>query len=746
MKNTYGKNLSLSIFGGSHDPEIGMTLAGFPAGLQIDTSHLLTLMARRAPGSTPLGTPRREADLPIFTEGIDENGVTTGGTIRAIIKNQNTRSSDYSFIYDTPRPGHADFAALQKYGPEVDLRGGGRFSGRLTAPLTIAGGLALQYLATRGIRVGAHIAQIGQIKDTPFDSVAGDSALFDTIAARHLPVIDEEKGKAMSDAVLAAKRAGDSLGGIVECMVTGLEIGLGEHMFDGVEGRIASIMYAIPAVKGVAFGAGFGVAEMTGSQNNDAFVTDGKTVKTRTNHAGGILGGMTNGMPLVFTVAVKPTPSIAKEQQTVSLSRMENTTLSVGGRHDPCILPRVIPVVEAAAALAVLDLLLDEQPTAKGATPDLATSRRRIDKIDRELVALFSARMGVSADVAAYKREIGMPVTDAAREAALLDRVAALSPKETADYTRTLYTNIMSLSRAYQHTVLGCDTPLTKTVKNAITATKAPLPDNATVACQGVAGSYASHAAKKIFAAPDIAYYGQFADVFEAIERGECRYGVLPIENSTAGSVTEIYDLLAKHRFFVVRALCLDVDHALLAKRGEKIENLTEVVSHPQALAQCADFIAGLGNVKITPKANTALAAQYAAGTNGAAAIASPDCAALYGLDTLALHVSDQKNNRTRFICITKSLEIYEGADKTSVILTLPHKAGALSRVLVRFDALGINLTKLESRPIRERNFEFRFYFDLACPATDTRLLPLLSELAGECEEFQYLGTYAEIE
>lgn len=220
----------------------------------------------------------------------------------------------------------------------------------------------------------------------------------------------------------------------------------------------------------------------------------------------------------------------------------------------------------------------------------------------------------------------------------------------------------------------------------------------------------------------------------------------MPIENSTAGSVTEIYDLLAKHRFFVVRALCLDVDHALLAKRGEKIENLTEVVSHPQALAQCADFIAGLGNVKITPKANTALAAQYAASISGAAAIASPDCAALYGLDTLALHVSDQKNNRTRFICITKSLEIYEGADKTSVILTLPHKAGALSRVLVRFDALGINLTKLESRPIRERNFEFRFYFDLACPATDTRLLPLLSELAGECEEFQYLGTYAEIE
>jgi len=731
MKNTYGQNLSLSVFGGSHDPEIGMTLSGFPAGFEIDMPRLHALMARRAPGSTPLGTPRREADLPIFTEGVDETGTTTGGTIRAIIKNQNTRSSDYSFIYDTPRPGHADFVALQKYGPDVDLRGGGRFSGRLTAPLTIAGGLALQYLAARGIRVGAHIAQIGEIKDTPFDGVAGDSTLFDTIATRALPVIDEEKGEAMAQAVLTAKRAGDSLGGIVECMITGLEIGLGEHMFDGVEGRIASMMYAIPAVKGVAFGAGFGVAEMTGSQNNDAFLTDGKRITTRTNHAGGILGGMTNGMPVLFTVAVKPTPSIAKEQQTVSLSRMENTTLSIGGRHDPCILPRVVPVVEAAAALAVLDLLLDEQPTAKNGTPDLAASRRKIDRIDRELVALFSARMGVSADVAAYKRQIGMPVTDAKREAALLDRVAALSPAETADYTRTLYTNIMSLSRAYQHTALGSDTPLTRAITNAIAKTSSPLPDSATVACQGVAGSYASHAAQRIFAKPAITYYGQFADVFEAIERGECRYGVLPIENSTAGSVTEIYDLLAKHRFFVVRALCLDVDHALLAKRGEKIEDLTEIVSHPQALAQCADFIAGLDNVKVTPTANTANAAQYAASaTHGVAAIASPDCAALYGLDTLALHVSDQKNNQTRFICITKDLEIYEGADKTSIILTLPHKAGALSRVLVRFDALGINLTKLESRPIRERNFEFRFYFDLACPATDKCLLPLLSELA----------------
>lgn len=747
MKNTYGNNLAISVFGGSHDPEIGMTLAGFPTGFQIDLPRLHALLARRAPGSTPLGTARRESDLPIFTEGVDENGVTTGGTIRAVIKNQNAHSGDYSFIYDTPRPGHADFAALQKYGKTVDLRGGGRFSGRLTAPLTVAGGIALQYLAERGIRIGAHIAQIGQIKDSCFDAVNGDPTLFDTIAARALPVIDEAQGQKMHEAVLAAKSNGDSLGGVVECMVTGLDIGLGEHMFDGVEGRISSMMYAIPAVKGVAFGAGFGVAELYGSENNDAFTTDGTHVTTLTNHAGGILGGMTNGMPVVFTVAVKPTPSIAKVQQTVSLTKMENTTISVKGRHDPCILPRVVPVVEAATALAILDLLLDEQQQAADKIPDLAASRRKIDRIDRELVALFSARMQISADVAAYKRQNGLPVTDAAREAALLDRVATLSPAQTADYTRTLYTNIMALSRAFQHTKLNADTPLAQSILAAINKTPTEFPKRAAIACQGVEGSYASLAAKKLFEEASISYYGQFCDVFEAIERGECRYGVLPIENSTAGSVTEIYDLLAKHRFFVVRALCLDIDHALLAKAGGKPESICEIVSHPQALAQCADFLAKHKHIKVTPMANTAAAAQYVKNApHGVAAIASAECAALYGLVPLALHISDRTSNRTRFICIAKEPEIYHDADKTSIMLTLPHKAGALSRVLVRFDALGINLTKIESRPIHERDFEFRFYFDLACSATDARLLPLLSELTGESEEFRYLGTYTEIE
>ncbi|MBE6555845.1 MAG: chorismate synthase [Ruminococcaceae bacterium] len=359
MNNQYGNNLTLSVFGGSHDDEIGMHLGGFPAGLAVDTDALLALMARRAPGSTSLGTPRRERDIPIFLSGIS-NGVTDGGEITAIIKNENRRSSDYSFVYDTPRPGHADFAALVKHGGQIDLRGGGKFSGRLTAPLCIAGGLCLQYLKEKGIEIGAHILSIGDEKDRYFDPIAAENRLFTALKKRPLAVIDEAAGERMRAVIERARAEGDSVGGVAECMIAGLPIGLGEHMFDGAEGRFASILFSIPAVKGVEFGDGFGIATRRGSDANDAFYTDGVNVKTRTNHCGGILGGMTNGMPVLFRVAFKPTPSIAKEQQTVSLSRMENTILSIGGRHDPCILPRAIPVVESAAAIAVTDLLLDQ--------------------------------------------------------------------------------------------------------------------------------------------------------------------------------------------------------------------------------------------------------------------------------------------------------------------------------------------------------------------------------------------------
>ena len=359
MANTYGTNLNIAIYGGSHDTEIGVKLRGFPRDFRPDMDALDAFLARRAPGQNDLSTPRREADKPLFLTGLT-NGVTNGDELHAVIRNENTRSSDYSFVYDTPRPGHADYAALQKYGNAVDLRGGGHFSGRLTAPLCIVGGLALQYLATRGIHVGAHVAAIGNVTDARFDANVSASDLI-SLTAQSFPLLDREQEAAMRETILAARADGDSVGGVVECAVTGLPAGLGEHMFAGVEGRIASLAFSVPAVKGVEFGAGFGAATLRGSENNDPFVTDGVTVRTLTNNCGGILGGMTNGMPLVFRAAFKPTPSIAKEQHTVSLSRMENTTLSIKGRHDPCVVLRAVPVIEAVAAIAVLDLLLDEE-------------------------------------------------------------------------------------------------------------------------------------------------------------------------------------------------------------------------------------------------------------------------------------------------------------------------------------------------------------------------------------------------
>ncbi|MBQ8356328.1 MAG: chorismate synthase [Clostridia bacterium] len=359
MANQYGSNLHLTIYGGSHDPEIGMRLSGFPKGFSLDREVLLRFMARRAPNGGAFSTPRKEPDTPEFLTGLSDNR-TNGDEIHAIIRNTNAHSKDYSFIYDTPRPGHADYAALCKYGKEVDLRGGGHFSGRLTAPLCIAGGMALQYLAAKGIHVGAHIEAIHGIRDRRFDAVGVDAETLENLKKSPFPVLDEQAGAAMQQAITAARADRNSVGGIVECAVTGLPVGLGEHMFAGVEGRFSALLFSIPAVKGVEFGEGFGASELFGSENNDAYRTDGRTVTTATNHCGGILGGMTNGMPLIFRVAFKPTPSISKEQDTVSLLRMENTTMSVPGRHDPTVVVRAVPVVEAAAALAVLDLLLDE--------------------------------------------------------------------------------------------------------------------------------------------------------------------------------------------------------------------------------------------------------------------------------------------------------------------------------------------------------------------------------------------------
>ena len=349
MSSSIGENLRLTIFGESHGPAIGMTLEGIPAGLKLDMAQLQRFLDRRAPGRSETATARREADIPEFLSGV-KDGAVTGSPIAAVIRNADTRSGDYKALRTVPRPGHADYTAQVKYSGHQDPAGGGHFSGRLTAPLCVAGGVCLQFLAREGVRVVSRIAAVGNVTD--------EGELAASTAEKAFPTVSEARGQAMIEAIRAAKEAGDSLGGIVECQVLGLPAGLGDPIFGGMENRIAAITFGIPAVKGVEFGAGFAAAGMRGSEHNDPFtLADGRIV-TATNHAGGILGGITTGMPIRFRVAFKPTPSIAKEQRTVDLAKMEETTITVGGRHDPCIVPRAVPCVEAAAALAVYDAWL----------------------------------------------------------------------------------------------------------------------------------------------------------------------------------------------------------------------------------------------------------------------------------------------------------------------------------------------------------------------------------------------------
>lgn len=355
MSSTYGEALRLSIFGQSHGAAIGMTLDGIPAGLPVDCDKLQTFLNRRAPGGYAYTTTRKEADCPEFLSGI-VNGFTCGAPIAAIIRNTNTRSGDYGELQDVPRPGHADYTAYIKYGGFQDVAGGGHFSGRLTAPLCIAGGLCKQWLEQKGIRIAAHIVAIGGItdEDVYLDWVNPD---LDSIQS-DFPVINPQSGAKMRQKIAEAKAVGDSLGGLIECIVTGLPAGIGDPMFGGMESRIAQIVYGIPAIKGLSFGSGFSGAYMRGSENNDPFTIDNGKIVTRTNNCGGILGGITTGMPLVFEAAVKPTPSISLPQQSVSLSRQEDVSLEIKGRHDPCIVPRAVPVLEAAAAIAIFDAIL----------------------------------------------------------------------------------------------------------------------------------------------------------------------------------------------------------------------------------------------------------------------------------------------------------------------------------------------------------------------------------------------------
>ncbi len=378
---------------------------------------------------------------------------------------------------------------------------------------------------------------------------------------------------------------------------------------------------------------------------------------------------------------------------------------------------------------------------------DLNILREEIDAVDEQIVALFNRRMEICGDVARYKQNVGKNVFDPERERKKLAKIAQMSGEEMRDYTTGLYSLIFDLSKAHQQRIIGGEKPLTKRIGAALENTAKVFPSYATVACQGVEGAYSQIACEKLFSVPNIMYFKNFDAVFTAIEQGFCQYGVLPIENSTAGSVNQVYDLMMRHNFSIVRSVRIKIDHSLMTLDGVKFEDIKEIVSHEQAINQCAGFLRTMGNVKITVCENTAEAAKFVAqsGRTDLAALCSNYCAKLYNLTALKEAVQDEGSNFTRFICISKDLEIYPGADKTSIMAVTPHKPGALYKLLSHFYSRGINLTKLESRPLPNKNFEFMFYFDLEKSVYSPELLLLMDELSEMCESFEYLGSYTEV-
>ena len=448
-----GQTLTLSIFGTSHGPSIGMTLSGIPSEANINLDVLQEFMARRAPGNSPFSTSRKEPDIPEFVSGLrsgssgnSRNLTTDGSEIKAIIYNRDVKSSDYSKIANTPRPGHAEYTAHVKYGGSEDSRGGGAFSGRMTAPLCIAGGICKQLLAERGIYINASIHDIhGNAED---------------------PLSEIKKAQVLRD----------SVGGTISCTISGLDAGYGGPLFEGLESRIAEIVYAIPAVKGIEFGAGFESTRMYGSENNDEFYYDENgTVCTRTNNCGGILGGISDGMDIEFRVAIKPTPSIARPQKTIVYDSTEEAVIEVYGRHDPCIVPRAVPCVEAAAAVVIADLVLTEKAVSSAASKkskglttaspasassfglvsrDLSHLRSSIDEIDLQLLALIERRLKITESVAEYKKENNLGIIDSNREASLLKRIRSLSSDNLADLNEDIFKAIIRASCKHQEKIL----------------------------------------------------------------------------------------------------------------------------------------------------------------------------------------------------------------------------------------------------------------------------------------------------
>lgn len=356
MSSAIGNKVKVTLFGQSHSKGIGVVIDGLPAGEKIDLDEVQMFLNRRAPGKSGYVTPRNESDVPAVISGL-VGSVTCGAPLCATFSNSDTKSEDYAQHLDIPRPSHADYPAYVKYRGFNDIRGGGHFSGRLTAPLCFAGAACLQILKRKGVRIGAHLLSVGDATDSKFDPVSVDAGLFEEVSQKQFPVIDDSAGKRMIEVIESAMADGDSVGGIIECCATGLPVGLGEPIFDGMENRLACTIFGIPGVRGIEFGTGFSAAGMRGSEHNDAWRVDGDRIVTLTNHHGGIIGGLTTGMPLILRVAFKPTSSIGVPQDSVSISENRNCDLKIKGRHDPCIAVRAVPVVEAAVAITLLDII-----------------------------------------------------------------------------------------------------------------------------------------------------------------------------------------------------------------------------------------------------------------------------------------------------------------------------------------------------------------------------------------------------
>ena len=378
---------------------------------------------------------------------------------------------------------------------------------------------------------------------------------------------------------------------------------------------------------------------------------------------------------------------------------------------------------------------------------DLLEIREQINNIDNQIIELWKERMALSLEVAKYKKENHIPILDSKREAELLNRIGDMAGDDLEVYSRVLYDTIMTVSKSYQHKYLSKENELTLKIKTAVENTEKIFPSKAMVACQGVEGAYSGIACEKLFRYPTVSYFKTWYDVVNAVEKGICKYGVLPIENSTAGSVNNVYDLMAEHDFYIVKSVRLKINHCLLGNNGATIENIKEIYSHEQAINQCSEFLREHSDIKVTVCENTAVAAKMVmeSGRTDIAAISSENCRDLYNLTMLSTAVQNKDNNYTRFICISKDLEIYPGADKISFVLTLPHRPGSLYHTLARFYALGINVIKLESRPVQNRDFEFMFYFDMSVSVYDNAFYEIVEQLKNECEYFHYLGSYQEV-